>query len=83
MVPSRNFLRDDEQPLAYGRIRLRYFIQKLVPEREDDAVLIFLDETMQIENSNESHNILLVLSDFQQEQPGSSRKLSTKASLPP
>ncbi|KAG7341278.1 hypothetical protein IV203_023229 [Nitzschia inconspicua] len=70
-----NFLRDDEEPLAYAHLRLREFLQKLVPEREDEAVIILIDEIMKIDDADEIHSILLTMSDFQQECLRNSRKL--------
>ena len=70
-----NFLRDEEEPLACAHLRLRAFLQQLVPETEGEAVLVIVDEILKIEDANEIHNILLVLPDFQQECLRNSRKL--------
>ena len=62
-----NFLRNKEETHPYASQGLRPFLQKLVPERDDEAVFILIDEILKIEDANAIHNILHMLSDFQQE----------------
>lgn len=84
LVASRNhwshhdvsvFLNKRGEADPYSQLVLKDCLKKIVPENENEAIIVIVDEIIKLEDDNVIHDVLLQLSNFQQECLRDSKKL--------
>lgn len=84
LVASRNhwshhdvsvFLNTREEADPYAQLNLKECLKKIAPENENEAVIVLVDEIVKLDDDNVIHDVLLQLSNFQQECLRDSKKL--------